>query len=201
MPSPERSASSVRRAMSASAGQRPPVGDAAADEPERVARAAARMLGEHEPRPRVRRGQHAVELDQQHREPLAPAPQPGRALEALVARGRAHLLVDVREHGARGVAARREQPERGVEPPAVDVRVEVVQARRQAAAHLPVGRRVVAPRQLAPAVAQPEQRVELLDQLGRGWRPRSGPTLTAWPAAGCGETSSIGNGMSRRQRR
>ena len=58
-----------------------------------------------------------------------------------------------------------------VEPLAVEVRVQVVQARRQAAAHLPVGRRVLAARQRAPAVAQAEQRVELLDQLGGGRPP------------------------------
>ena len=46
-----------------------------------------------------------------------------------------------------------------------------MQARREAAAHLPVGRRVLAARQRAPAVAQAEQRVELLDQLGGGRPP------------------------------
>jgi hypothetical protein len=104
------------------------------------------MLGQHEPRARVRRGQHPVELHEQDREALAAAPQPGSALEALLARGNPHLLVHVREHRARGVAARGEQRERRVEPRAVDVRVEVVQARRQAAAHLPIDGWVVAPR-------------------------------------------------------
>ena len=51
-----------------------------------------------------------------------------------------------------------------------------------------------AARQPAPAVAQPEQRVELLDQLRAAARPRSGPTLTALPGAGSGATSSIGIG-------
>ena len=87
------------------------------------------MLGQHEPRARVRGGQHAVELDQQDREARVAAPQPGGALEALLARGGAHLLVDVREHRARRVAAGGEQSERRVEPRAVDVRVQVVQAR------------------------------------------------------------------------
>jgi hypothetical protein len=153
------------------AGQRAPVGDAPADEPERIEGAAARMLGEDEPRARVRRRQNAVELLEQLRQPRLPAPQPGRPLEALRSGCRAHLFVDVRQDSARRIAAGREQRERRVQLRAVDVRVEVMQARRHAAPHLAVGRRVLAPRQLAPAVAQPEQRVELLDQLGRQVAP------------------------------
>ena len=41
---------------------------------------------------------------------------------------------------------------------------------------------MVAPRQLAPAVAEAEQRVQLLDELAATTRPRTGPTVTAWPA-------------------
>jgi hypothetical protein len=85
-------------------------------------------------------------------------------------RRRAHLPVDVPEQRVAGrprrVAAG-EQRERLVEPAPVEVRVEVAEARRQAAAHLPVGRRVLAPVHLAPAVAQAEERVELLLELGR----------------------------------
>jgi hypothetical protein len=51
------------------AGQRPPVGDAPADQPERVPGAAARVLGQHEPRLRMRRGKDAVELGEQLRQP------------------------------------------------------------------------------------------------------------------------------------
>ena len=172
---PQRSARAPRHVVQRR--QRAPVRDAAADQPERVERAAARVLGQHEPGARMRRGQHAVELDEQDRQALAPAPQPGGALEALLARGRAHLLVHVGEHGPGRVAARREQPKRRVQARPVDVRVEVVQARRQAAAHLPVRRRMVAARQLASAVAQAEQRVELLDQLGGEVAPAQRPDV------------------------
>ena len=66
----------------------------------------------------------------------------------------------------------------------------------------PSGRRRtgVAARQPPAAVTQPEQRVELLDELDARRRPRSGPIVTACPAAGSGPTSRIGNGMSSRQR-
>ena len=88
-----------------------------------------------------------------------------------------------------------------VEPLAVEVRVEVAEAGREAAAHLPVGARVLAARQPAPAVAQAEQRVELLDQLGRRGAPAHRPDGDGVPAAGSRATSRIGNGMSSRQRR
>ena len=74
--------------------------------------------------------------------------------------------MDVVDQPLRGVSAAEEQPERRIQPAAVEIRVEIAEARRQAAAHLPVGRRVIAPLQAPAAVAQAEQRVELLDQLG-----------------------------------
>ena len=102
-----------------------------------------RMRREHEPRARVRGAQDAAEPAQQRLQARAPALQPRRALEARAsARGRAHLPVDVGEQRDAAVRAVDEQAQRGVEPLAVEVRVEVAEARRQAAAHLPVGRRV-----------------------------------------------------------
>ena len=83
-----------------------------------------------------------------------------------------HLRLDVREQ--RRSAVDLEEAERPVEPLAVEVGVQVAEAGRQAAAHLPVGGRVRARVQGAAAVAQPEQRVELLDQLGRGGAPADG---------------------------
>ena len=147
--------------------ERRPVGEPAADEPERVVARRARVLREDEPRSCVRRRERpavAVERAHQERDPLAPPAQPRRPLVALLGRGRAHLRVDVREQRPAAVAAR-EEAERRVEAAAVEVRVEVVEARRQAAAHLPVGRRPRAHAQLAPAVAQAEERVELLLEL------------------------------------
>ena len=96
------------------------------------------------------------------------AAQPGGALVAAVGGRRAHLALDVVEQRRGAAVLAREQAERRVEALAVEVGVEVAQARRQAAAHLAVGRGMVAARQPAPAVAQAEQRVELLDELGRG---------------------------------
>ena len=67
----------------------------------------------------------------------------------------------------RGRRRRRNRPQHLVEPASIQVRVEVAQARRQAAPHLAVGGWMVAPRQPPAAVAQAEQRVELLHQLER----------------------------------
>ena len=149
--------------------QRAPVGDPAGDDPERVRPARRRRVRrEHEPRARVRRAQHAAEAAEQRLQAPRPPAQPGGALEALGGRRRPHLRLHVRQQ--RGPAVDLEQAERLVEPLAVEVGIEVAQARRQAAPHLPVGRRVRPARQRPPAVAQAEQRVELLDQLG-GRRP------------------------------
>src|SRR4051794_7838821 len=114
----------------------------------------------------MRRAQDAAEAVQQRLEAALAALEPSRALIAALGGGGAGLLVHALEQRAPAVAAD-EQLQRLVEALPVEVRVEVVQARREAAAHLPVGARVLAAGQRAPAVAQPEQRVELLDQLGR----------------------------------
>ena len=95
--------------------------------------------------------------------------QAARSKRALGRRG-VHLGLDVGEQRPGAVAAG-EQPERGVQALAVEVRVEVAQARREAAAHLPVDGGMLAPRQRPAAVAQAEERVELLDQLGGGRPP------------------------------
>src|SRR5947209_1094803 len=57
------------------------------------------------------------------------------------------------------------QPQRLVKAPAVQVRIEIAEARGQAASHLAIGRWVLTARQLSAAVAEPEDRVELLHQL------------------------------------
>jgi hypothetical protein len=123
---------------------------------------------EHEPRARVRGAQDAAEPAQQRVQAPQPPGEPRGPLVALGARRVAHLVLDVGEQRRAAVLGAAEQPERRVEPLAIEVRVEVAEAGRQAAAHLPVGGRVRAPRQPAAAVAQPEQRVELLDELLRG---------------------------------
>ena len=178
-----RSASAVRDGeLGRILRQRAPVDDAAADDPERVvARGVARVRGEHEPRARVDRAQHAAEAGEQRAQPRVAAAQPGGALVAAVGRGRAHLALDVVEQRGRAVVLAGEQAQRGVEALAVQVGVEVAQARRQAATHLAVGRGMVAARQRAPAVAQAEQRVELLDELGRRGAPAQRPDGHAVP--------------------
>ena len=111
--------------------------------------------------------QHAAEPVEKHGDPVAPPPQGGRALVALGRRGRTHLSVEVGEQRSAAVAGPGEDRKRGVEPAAIEVRVQVAEARRQAAAHLAVGRRMGAARQPPSAVAQAEERVELLHQLHR----------------------------------
>ena len=120
---------------------------------------------------------------QQRLQAPAAALEPGGALEALRGGGPRIWRRRARAARCRRRAGRR-TAQRGVEPLAVEVGVEVAQARRQAAAHLPVGRGVLAPREPRAAVAQPEQRVELLDELGGAARPRTGPTQTACPRGG-----------------
>ena len=65
-----------------------------------------------------------------------------------------------------GVAGAAEHAERGVEPASVQIRVEITEARGQAPAHLAIRRRMLAARQDPATVAQAEQRIELLDELG-----------------------------------
>jgi hypothetical protein len=79
--------------------------------------------------------------------------------------GGTHLLLDVSQQRLRAVA--HEQPQRLVQLAPVQVRIEVAQAWRQAAPHLAIRGRVIAPRQAAAAMTQAKQRVELLHQLPR----------------------------------
>ena len=167
VPSPPRRARAVALDDLVEIAQRPPIDDAAADQPERVEAPTARVLGQHEPRPGVGRGEHPAEALEQPPQALAAPAQPCRAFEALRGRGRAHLGVDVREQRRPAVAVAGEQRERLVESPAIEVGIQVAQARGQAAAHLPVRARPGAARQLAGAVAQAEERVELLDAARR----------------------------------
>ena len=124
-------------------GQRAPVDDAAADDPERVgARRVARVRREHEPRAGVGGAQHAAEAGRA----ATRAARGGAAARPRARSGaRPRPRASARRRGRAAPPRRRprdEQPQRRVEPLAVEVRVEVAEARRQAAAHLPVGRRV-----------------------------------------------------------
>jgi len=82
--------------------------------------------------------QHAAEPVQQRLQAGAASLQPGRALVAALGGGRAGLLVDALEQRLAAVAAD-EQLQRLVEPLAVQVRVQVVQARAKDGAFAPVG--------------------------------------------------------------
>ena len=180
---------------------RAPVDQPPGHQPERVDARGHGVRGQHQPRPRVGGLEHAAEPIEDRRQPAGAAPQPAGALEPLL-RGRvAHLSLDVGDQpGAAGSGAD-EHPQRLVQPPAVQVRVEVTQARRQAAAHLPVRGGVVAARELAAAVAQAEQRVELLDELER--EPPAAQRTDRDRVSRrrlARTTSRIGNGMSSRQR-
>src|SRR3954447_9595332 len=98
-------------------------------------------------------------------EPLAAAQRHGRALVAAIARRRLHLLVDPVEQALATVAATAERRERLLEPAPVEVRIEVAEAGREAASHLSVCGRVITAPHRAAAMAQPEQRLQLVDEL------------------------------------
>ncbi len=101
------------------------------------------------------------------------SPQRRGALVALIACGGAHLRLDVREQPRATARGRDEHGERLVELAAVEIRIEVTETRRQTAAHLAVGGGERPAAQVPGAVTQPEQRVELLDQLdGRRATPQ-----------------------------
>ena len=152
------------------AAQRPPVDKPSARDPEAVEVVLGRVRRQHQARPGVGCLEHASEAAEDGAQTPQPPAQRCRALEPLRAGRRLHLAFDVIEQrtaGAiRGVLGH-EQPQRLVQPAAVEIGIEVAQARRQATAHLAVGRRVLAPGQPAAAVAQAEQRVELLHELER----------------------------------
>ena len=160
------SAASVRSTSSDGAGERAPVHQPALDDPERVEALLHRVLRQHELRRAVRGAQHAVEPLQHPRQPLLAAQQRRRPLEELRVRCLVHPPIDLLYQCLAGTRLL-EMRERHVELAPVRVRVEVAEARRHAAAHLPVRRRVLAHLQLAPAVAQPVERRELVGELAR----------------------------------
>src|SRR5438067_620727 len=114
--------------------------------------------------------EHPLDPPEEPVEPLAPSQQRGGALEPLRPRRLAHPLVELRQEAGPGVG-REEDSERLLDLAPVGVRIEVAEARRAAAAHLAVRRRVLAQLQPAPAVAQPEHRRELVGQLLGGAQP------------------------------
>ena len=186
------STASVRSTSSPSVGQRAPVAHAPGDDPEGVEAALAGVAGKQQARAGVGRAQHAAEARQHIGQPLEAPPQHLRALVAALGRRLLHAFLEVAEQQRARLLGTREQRQRLVEPAAVGVGIEVAEAGRHAAAHLPVDRGVLAAREAAAAVAQPEERLELADQLlGRGL-PRTGPTFTARPGAGSGASSSTG---------
>ena len=125
------------------------------------------MAREHQLRPRVSRLEHAVEPIEDRAQPAAAPVQRLRTLVATLLRGAAQLVTDVVQQRLSRTAGGSEQPQCLLEPPPVQVRVQVAEARRQAATHLAVRGRVLAAGQPTAAVTQPEQRVELLDELQR----------------------------------
>ena len=139
------------------------------DDPEGVEAALRRVAGKHQARAGVGGAQHAAEAREQVGQALeAPAQHLGALVAALAGR-LLHALLDVAEQQPARLLGTLEQRQRLVEAAAVGVRVEVAEAGRHAAAHLPVDRGVQAARQATAAVAQPEERLELADQLlGRG---------------------------------
>ena len=85
------------------------------------------MRGEDQPRPDVRRLERAVETPEDRLEAPAAAVQRRGTLVVELARGRAHLLIEPVEQQPPGVAV--EHAQRLVQPAAVQVRVEVAEAR------------------------------------------------------------------------
>ena len=149
---------------------RPPVGDPPADEPERVeAPARRRVRREHEPR--ARRASRAARrrAGEQRRQPLrgggAATPRARSRCSAAAARiWRSTWASSARPPSPAAVNS----AERLVEPPPVEVRVEV--AAGTATGSGPSGRRPTACSRrgsVRAAVAQAEQRVELLHELDR----------------------------------
>jgi hypothetical protein len=104
-------------------GQRPPVDEPARHQPEDVEAAVRRVGGEHHPGPRVCRLKHAAEAAEHELEPPRAASQPCRPLIPELARRRPHLRRDVGEQLLAAVGAAHEQPQRRVQPGAIEVRV------------------------------------------------------------------------------
>ena len=144
--------------------------------------------------------ERAAEPLEDHAEPAQAPAQPRRTLVQLLLGGRSHLALDVGEQTLPAVRSADEQPQRLVEPAAVEVRVEVAQARRQAPAHLSVRGRILAEHEPRPQWRRPNSESSCSTSSCASRRPRSGPIVTAWPGAGSEATSRIGNGMSSRQR-
>ena len=87
------------------------------------------MSGDHEPGARVGRLEQPTEPADQALEPLAPAQQDVRPLVAASLRGLAHLRLQLREELVAAPSLDK-WPQRLVKPSAVEVRVEIAQARR-----------------------------------------------------------------------
>ncbi len=109
--------------------QRAPVHEPAGHEPEDVEAAVGRVGGKHHPGRGVGGLEDAAEAAEHDLEPARAAPQPCRPLIPELPGRRPHLRRDVGEQLLPTVGAADEQPQRRVEPSAVQVRIEVSQAR------------------------------------------------------------------------
>ena len=193
-----------QRGVSSVAVHGAPVDDLAAGDPDRVELVLLGVWGEDEAGAGVDgRGTGPRRFSSPSMRARVAAARP-RARSAAVA-GLRDLFVDAREERLAAVPAD-EEFERGFEPFAVEVGVQVVQAGRQAAAHLAVGGRMLAAGQLTAAVPQAEEGVELLDELGRRRgrgpgrrRPRGRRRARARPR-GSGTGCPAGSGCRRSRR-
>ena len=191
----------ARRELRRVGRQRAPVGDPAGDDPERVGAAGRRRVrGEHEPRAGVGGAQDAAEPPEQRLQPARAAPQPGGALVAL---GGRRLRASAPRRAP--AAPPRRRPRTGRAPGrAARGRGSGRGRRGRATGSGPSARRPTgagARVSARPQWRRPNSELSCSTSSAAAARPRTGPTQTAWPAAGSRATSRIGNGMSSRQRR
>ena len=196
-----------RRAPSAAPARRArldraPIDDAAARDPDRVeAPRGLRVRREHEPRAGVRRAQDAAEALEQRLEPArAGAAATPRARSAARPRppwsgGPRARAAPCRRRGRRTAPAPR---------PAARGRGSDRGRAGRATGSGPSARRPTGCSRrgsVRPQWRRPNSELSCSTSSAAAARPRTGPTQTAWPAAGSRATSRIGNGMSSRQRR
>ncbi len=167
----------------------PGSGPQSASRPRTIQKASKRGLtgwpDQHQPRCRVGGAQDSLQPLEHPGQAPAPAHQGGGALVAPAGGGLLDAAVDLAQQVLPGLRAL-EVGERAVQLAAVGVRVQVAEAGGDAAAHLPVGRRVLAQLQRPAAVAQPVERGELVGQL-RGERPAAQrPDVHGVPHGGLG---------------
>ncbi len=107
---------------------RSPIHEPALDDPEGVVLVTGRMRGEDQPRAHVGGLQHAAQPVQQGRQPPPATAQRRRALVALLGGCSPHLTVDMVKQRTPGIGGG-EQAQHLVEPSAVEVGIQIAQAR------------------------------------------------------------------------